>query len=60
MDCPYSNHQLSLHDSYGYFAQHQSGEKVGDIYKCEVETCEAYEQKFYTDYRGELKEGYPV
>lgn len=34
MDCPYCGMGLSHHDSYGFFASHQTGEKIGDIFKC--------------------------
>jgi len=61
MECPYCAQQLTHDDCFGRFAAHQDGKTCGDIYKCNNEECEAYQQPFYT-YRhdgGELHEGYP-
>lgn len=61
MECPYCEEELNDHDYYGRGIPGRSDfQKVGDIYKCENEECEAYQQTFYT--RGnndELHEGYP-
>ena len=54
MECFYCECNLILHDAYGYFAQHQNGKKLGDIYKCEK--CDIF---YHTDNQGNLKEGYP-
>jgi hypothetical protein len=32
--CSYCGCELVHHDSFGYFAAHQSGQKRGDIWKC--------------------------
>lgn len=59
MQCPYSDHELEWHDWYGnHMKLNGSGNKIGDIYLCQEENCEAYEQHFYTR-NGELNEGYP-
>lgn len=34
-------------------------EKIGDIFKCENEECEMFDEHFYTDRQGNLQEGYP-
>lgn len=66
MECPECGAELEWQDVYGYFAAHQSGEKVGDIYKCpnaEDETCDScmhfVSGSFYTDEYGNLHAGYP-
>ena len=59
MECPYCEKELIYHDYYGFFASHQSGEKIGDIFKCENEYCELFDEHFYTDKEGNLNEGYP-
>jgi hypoxanthine phosphoribosyltransferase len=67
MECPYCGSDLKWHDYYGkkqyadhYYIYPQSWiEKTGDIYKCNNEECESYEQDFYTDKQGDLHEGYP-
>jgi hypothetical protein len=72
MECPYCEQELHYHDTYGtgrheyYYGTAANGihypstwKKLGDIYKCENEECEAFEQHFYTDERDNLHEGYP-
>ena len=34
MECPYCNTELNHEDTWGYLAQHQSGEVLGQIYRC--------------------------
>ena len=34
MECPECGAELCHYDDYGYFAPHQSGEKIGQIFKC--------------------------
>lgn len=34
MICPYCDSELNYEDCYGYLASHQSGEILGDIYRC--------------------------
>jgi len=34
MGCPYCEAELDSIDVYGYLARHQSGEVLGEIYKC--------------------------
>jgi hypothetical protein len=58
MDCPYCGEELAWHDYYGPRVDGRI-QKRGDIYKCENEECDAYEQHFYTDQREELHDGYP-
>jgi hypothetical protein len=61
MECPYCDVELEYHDYFGRIAQHQDGHVAGDIYVCENEACDAFQQHFYTyrDKPDELIEGYP-
>lgn len=60
MECPYCEKELHCHDYYGLGNPFRDGfEKQGDIYKCDNEDCEMYQESFYTDSRDELHEGYP-
>jgi len=67
MECPYCGCELKCTDYYGkrqiaehYWQYPQSWiEKEGDIFKCDNEACEMYQESFYTDSRDELYEGYP-
>lgn len=34
MECPYCSAELEDNGNYGYLAEHQSGEVLGQIYKC--------------------------
>jgi len=42
-----------------YYPQTSNYKKLGDIFKCNNEECEAYENHFYTDEQNNLYEGYP-
>ena len=55
--CPECEEELEQIDSYGYFAAHQSGRKIGEIFKCLNEDCA--EEFFYTDNNDNLHVGYP-
>lgn len=59
MECPYCSQEMDCHDFYGHYLGNGNWNKQGDIYKCNNEKCEAYEQHFYTDVQGNLHEGYP-
>lgn len=69
MECPYCNSELVYWDSYGRIFPHQDGKILGEIYKCPIgrgdgeegEECDSscFNGNFYTDLRGELREGYP-
>ena len=61
MECPYCKQELTYHDYFGRICSHQDGEIMGDIYKCENENCDAYQEHFYTyrDNESEIHEGYP-
>lgn len=60
MECPYCERELNLHDYYGIGIPTRSDfRKIGDIYKCDNEDCETYQECFYTDPSGNLYEGYP-
>ena len=60
MKCPYCGEELEYHDYYGNGIPGRNDfKKIGDIFKCENEECEAYEEHFYTDRNDELCEGYP-
>jgi len=60
--CPDCGEDLTYDDSYGYLAAHRSGEKIGDIYRCQNEECNEYGTFYHNrSARGddELKEGHP-
>lgn len=60
MECTYCEEELNYHDYYGRGIPMRGGfEKLGDIYKCENEECEMFEEHFYTDKQDNLHEGYP-
>ena len=61
MECPICGEELNCYDSFGYFAGYGSGEKCGDIYKCDNENCEGYQEKYHTHMSDEydLHDGYP-
>lgn len=59
MDCPTCNRELEWHDWYGTnMGSTREPNKLGDIYICQNEECESYEEHFHTR-QGELCEGYP-
>ena len=60
MECPHCEEELNCHDYYGIgIPFREDFEKFGDIYECNNEECEKYQENFYTDKQGELHEGYP-
>lgn len=60
MECPYCEGELRYHDYYGLgIPMREDFKKLGDIYMCDNEECEAYQEHFYTDQNDELREGYP-
>ena len=68
MECPTCKEELKVIDYFGFtkHAEHywehpQSWiDKKGDIYQCQNEECEGYQEKFYTyENSDELHEGYP-
>lgn len=67
MECPYCEEELHCNYYYytGNLAAYEKGDsnsgfqKLGDIYKCDNEECEMYQESFYTDSQDELYEGYP-
>ena len=59
MDCPNCGKELNYHDWYGIKMKFDgSGEKKGEIFKCENESCNLFEETFHTR-NGELCDGYP-
>lgn len=59
MECPYCEQELTYDDWYGTnMGYHRENNKLGDIYKCENESCEAFEEHFHTR-NEELVQGYP-
>ncbi len=59
MNCPNCTKELVYKDWYGTNMKFNgSGNKKGNIYSCENESCESYEEHFHTR-NGELQEGYP-
>jgi hypothetical protein len=61
MTCPTCEQELLLIDYFGRIASHQDGHVEGDIYQCENEDCESY-QEYYHTHRStpdELHNGYP-
>lgn len=61
MECPYCEKELNYHDYFGRIASHQDGKVLGNIYTCENEECEMYQESFYTyrDRPYDIQEGYP-
>lgn len=66
MECPYCETDLTCTDFYGRNLRLDSldrvkdgFEKEGDIFRCDNEDCEMYEESFYTDRFDELHDGYP-
>ena len=60
MDCPYCEEELNYEDYYGRGIPGREGfEKIGDIYRCDSEGCEMYQEHFHTDSDDNLQEGYP-
>ena len=59
MECPYCEKELDWHDWYGTKMWSSSPKKSGDIYRCQNEECEVFDEYFYTDGNGEVHEGYP-
>ena len=61
MKCPYCGEELEYHDYYGFGNPNSNNfKKIGEIFKCENEDCEAYEEHFHTkENDDELYEGYP-
>ena len=76
MECPYCGEELEHEDTFGNtdyclgiigyigdgFYTKRYPEKYGDIYQCENEECEMYQEYFYTidnENNNELHEGYP-
>lgn len=64
MICSYCGTELWEDGPYGFFAAHQSGKKLGDIYSCPVASgeCESdtFNGLFYVPLStGNLEEGYP-
>ena len=73
MECPYCEQELHYNDYYytgrpeNFYGTAGNGihypasnyKKLGDIYKCDNEECEMFDEHFYTDERDELHEGYP-
>lgn len=61
MDCPYCEEELNCTDYYGRGNPNSFDfVKTGDIYKCENEECEMYNESQHTrDDSGELHDGFP-
>lgn len=60
MECEYCEEELNCIDYYGIGIPGREGfDKQGDIYKCGNESCEMFDEHFYTDKSGNLHEGYP-
>lgn len=61
MECPYCGEELTCDDYYGIGNPMRNDfKKLGDIYKCQNEKCEMYQEHFYTrNNEDELHEGYP-
>lgn len=61
MNCPCCENELMHWDIYGLGIPGRSDFKeVGDIFKCDNEECDYYQETFYTkNDNGELYEGFP-
>ena len=59
MECPYCGKELRYKDYYGRYLGNDNWDKKGEIYQCDNEECEFFDEYFHTDPRGYFKEGYP-
>jgi hypothetical protein len=58
--CPCCNLPLVYNDVFGFLFPNQSGEIVGDIFRCENEKCDYYQEFFHSFYADlEIRNGYP-
>lgn len=61
MEYPYCGEELNYDTYWGRICAHQDGHVEGDIYSCENEDCEMYQESFHV-YRSnpdDIHEGYP-
>lgn len=59
MNCPECDTQLICADIYGFYKGRGHWDKNGDIYKCQNEDCDYFDEYFYTDKLGGIRYGYP-
>lgn len=61
MECPICNKELTCIDYFGRILNHQDGHVEGDIYQCQNEECEGYQEHYHTHRNNpdDLHEGYP-
>ena len=62
MDCPYCEQELLCHDWFGKGILSSNSLKMGYIYKCKNEKCDALEVTFYSlesEKHEVAHEGYP-
>ncbi len=66
MECLYCQQELTCEDFYGKNLRLDNLGKIkegfiktGDIYRCQNEECDYFDEHFYTDSQGNLHEGYP-
>jgi hypothetical protein len=59
MECPICGNELLHHDTFGRFALHQDGKKLGDIYKCETCNENNIDCLYHTYGNSDLRPGMP-
>ena len=61
MECPICNKELTCIDYFGRILNHQDGHVQGDIYQCQNEECEGFQEYYHTHRNNpdDLHEGYP-
>ena len=61
MECPYCEKELNYDTYWGRTCTHQDGHIEGDIYQCENEDCEMYQESFHVHRSNpdDIHEGYP-
>ena len=61
MKCAICNKDLTCIDYFGRILKHQDGHVEGDIYQCQNEECEGYQEHYHTHRNNpdDLHGGYP-
>lgn len=61
MNCPKCGLELVCIDYFGRICAHQDGHIEGDIFQCNNENCDGFQEYYHTHRSdpGDLHEGYP-